>query len=75
MSTSSSYLRTNSWKKISRIKTSPSSSIPKTKKFFNIMENIANKVGPGAYDPEKPQVQYLLYQKKLFATIKGKLSI
>ncbi len=69
------YYRTNSWKKVSRVKSSPSTSIPKTKKFFNLVDRIANKVGPGAYDPQKPQVMLLLIKKILYATMKGKLTV
>jgi hypothetical protein len=41
------------WARSSRIRTAPSSSIPKAKKFFNIK---GSDVGPGSYNPEKKSV-------------------
>lgn len=38
------------------------------------MDRIASKVGPGAYDPQKPQVMLSIIKKMLSATMKGKLT-
>jgi hypothetical protein len=49
------------WIRSSQIKTSPSSSIPKAKKFFNLP---STEIGPGTYNPEKLQVNFKRYRQK-----------
>jgi hypothetical protein len=55
ISTSAHYPRTAAWQKLSRIRTAPSASMPKTKKFFDSGMTAA-KVGPGTYNPKVPEV-------------------
>jgi hypothetical protein len=52
------------WKKLSKIKSSPSSSMPKTLKFFDPSHNIIAKIGPGTYNPDKPKVIMAKYSPK-----------